>query len=72
MSATVATVPAKQALEANHNAQFRAFDMWTPDAMTAASYAATRLSSMRVDPLVSLESPRPALPRHVASRRVAG
>jgi YVTN family beta-propeller protein len=54
VSATVATVPAKQVLEANHNAQFRAFDLWTPDAMTAASYAATHLSSRRVDPLVSL------------------
>jgi len=59
VSATVATVPAKQALEANHNAQFRAFDMWTPDAITAASYAATRLSSTRVDPLVSLSQPDP-------------
>ena len=67
VSATVATVPAKQALEANHNAQFRAFDLWTPDAMTAASYAATHLSSTRVDPLVSTRSRRPALPRHVAS-----
>ena len=57
VSPTVAAVPAKQALEANHNAQFRAFDMWTPDALTAASYAATHLSSMRVDPLVSLNHP---------------
>ena len=33
-------MPAKQALEAHHNPQFRAFDLWTPDAMTAASYEA--------------------------------
>jgi DNA-binding beta-propeller fold protein YncE len=55
VSPTVATIAAKQALESNHNTQFRAFDLWTPDAMTPASYGAARLSSVQVDPLVSTD-----------------
>ncbi len=55
VSPTVVTVPAKQALEAHHNPQFRAFDLWTPDAMTAASYEAARRSSTRTDPLVTTD-----------------
>ena len=71
VSPTLATVPAKQALEANHSPHFRAFDMWTPDAMTAASYEAARMSSARVDALVVDRSRRCAVPRHVAHRRLA-
>jgi DNA-binding beta-propeller fold protein YncE len=55
VSPTVAAVAAKQALEAHHHPHFRAFDMWTPDAITAASYVAARRSSVRIDPLITTD-----------------
>jgi hypothetical protein len=57
VSATVAAVAAKQALERNHHPRFRAFDMWTPDAITPASYEAARRSSVRTDPLITGDHP---------------
>ena len=45
--------PRKQALEAHHNPQLPAFDLWTPDAMTAASYDAAAGRARGVDPLIS-------------------
>ena len=53
VSATVAAIPAKQALEAHHHTTFRAFDLWTPDAMTVASYEAAQGSTTRSDPLIT-------------------
>ena len=60
VSPTVVAVAAKQALEAHHHPRFRAFDMWTPDAITPASYEAARRSSVRTDPLITAnhEDPR--------------
>jgi hypothetical protein len=55
VSPTVAAVAAKQALEAHHHPHFRAFDMWTPDAITPASYEAARRSSVQTDPLITTD-----------------
>ena len=55
VSPTVVAVPAKQALEAHHHPRFRAFDLWTPDAITPASYEAARRSSVRIDPLITAD-----------------
>jgi YVTN family beta-propeller protein len=57
LSPTVVAIPAKQALEGHHHPQFRAFDLWTPDAISAASYEATRESAVHVDPLISADHP---------------
>ena len=56
ISPTLATVPTKAALEAHHSKTFRAFDMWTPDAMTTDSYRAARLAPGS-DALVSGQHP---------------
>jgi YVTN family beta-propeller protein len=58
VSPTVATVPTKLALEAHHSPTFRAFDMWTPDAMSTESYRAARAAA-GVDALVTGDHPDP-------------
>ena len=67
VSPTVATVPAKQALEANHNAQFRAFDMWTPDAHDGGELRRHAPVERARGPARLDRSRRRALPRHVAA-----
>jgi YVTN family beta-propeller protein len=54
LSETAATVPTKRALEGHHSRQFRAFDMWTPDAITVESYRAAREQPGTVDPVIRL------------------
>ena len=59
ISATALAVPSKLALEGHFNADFRAFDLWTPDAITTASYQAAR-STPGLDAVIA--------PRHADSR----
>jgi len=54
LSATAATVPTKRALEGHHSRQFRAFDMWTPDAITVDSYRTARQQPGAADPVIRL------------------
>ncbi len=51
ISPTVSAFPTKKSLEGRFNAQFRNFDLTTPDAMTVESYRAARENN--VDPFIS-------------------
>ena len=42
LSATSGAIPTKETLEGHHSLTFRAFDMWTPDALTVAAYRAAK------------------------------
>jgi YVTN family beta-propeller protein len=56
ISPTVAALPTKRALEAEHHSDtFRAFDMFTPDAFTPDSYRAARAGG--VDSVIRLNHP---------------
>lgn len=52
-------IPTKKALEGHFSPTFRAFDLYTPDAITAESYEAAVKSG--ADPLVSSSNPNPRL-----------
>ncbi len=53
LSPTIEAIPTKKTLEGHHSSAFRAFDMYSPDAMTADSYRAARATDGRVDAVVS-------------------
>jgi len=53
LSRTSVVVPSKRALEDHFNRDFRAFDLWTPDAITTSSYQAARAAPETVDPLIA-------------------
>lgn len=57
ISPTAVAFPAKKALEGHYDPSFRAFDLDTPDAMTAESYEAAVKSG--ADPLISPSNPDP-------------
>jgi YVTN family beta-propeller protein len=65
VSANVVTVPTKQALEQHFNPNFRAFDLWTPDAMTTASYEQARATGIE-----AVISPDHADPRFRGTSRL--
>ena len=52
-------MPTKAALEDHFNTSYRAFDLWTPDAITTASYLAARGSTGMLDPVISVDHPDP-------------
>src|SRR4029078_11440295 len=54
ISATALAAPSKLALEGHFNADFRAFDLSTPDAITTASYQAAR-STPGLDAVIALQ-----------------
>ena len=55
VSPTVVAVPTKAPLEDHFNPAFRAFDMWTPDAMTPDSYMSAKASAGALDPVICPE-----------------
>jgi YVTN family beta-propeller protein len=57
VSRIVRTVPTKASLEAHHSPSFRAYDLWTPDAMSTESYRAAAESSGRIDPVIRPDHP---------------
>jgi len=57
LSPTVVALPTKAALEGHFNPNFRAFDLWTPDAMTPDSYRSARMPTGSVDPMISMDHP---------------
>jgi YVTN family beta-propeller protein len=59
ISQTAIAFPAKKALEGHFSPTYRAFDLYTPDAITAESYEAARKSD--ADPLISSWNSDPRL-----------
>jgi YVTN family beta-propeller protein len=56
VSPTVSTLPTKKSLEGHHSQTFRAFDLYTPDAMTTESYREAKQSGGQADPLMARDS----------------
>ena len=61
VSPIVRTLPTKASLEAHHSPSFRAYDLWTPDAMTPESYRAAVESKGAVDAAIRPDHPDPRL-----------
>jgi YVTN family beta-propeller protein len=56
-SATVGANPTKKTLEGHHSPTYRAFDMYTPDALTVESYLLASGREASFDPVVRLDHP---------------
>jgi len=56
-SATVGAIPTKKTLEGHHSPSYRAYDMWTPDALTVESYRAAKAAGGAFDPVIRPDNP---------------